>query len=92
MRPFSIFFEIKLWDCLLKLELLTCYLQLKKVVGILVIMKMVPVMMKITMKPVSLMVEIAVDLTSIHYGAQNVSALKKEGEEVEELQHLLELQ
>ena len=39
-------------------------------------MKMVPVMMKITMKPVSLMVEIAVDLMSIHNTAQNVNALK----------------
>ena len=40
----------------------------------------------------TLMVGIAVDLMSIRYGAQNVSALKQEGEELEELQHHLELQ
>ena len=45
------------------------------------------------MKPAFLMVEIAVDLTSIQIGAQNAYALKEEEEgAVVELQHLLELQ
>ena len=45
-----------------------------------------------TIKTTITMVEIAVDLMLILNIAIYVNALKKEGEEVEELQHLLELQ
>ena len=55
-------------------------------------MGIVSVMMKTTMKPAFLMEEIVVDLMSIHNIAQHVYALKEEEGEVEELQHLLELQ
>ena len=47
-----------------------------KAVRILIGMEMAPVMILITMKPVYLMVEIAVDLMSMPFGAPNVSALK----------------
>ena len=50
-------------------------------------MQMATVMISTTMKPASLMEEIAVDLMSIHSGAQNAYALKEEGA-VEELKHL----
>ena len=47
-----------------------------KAVIILIGMEMAPVMIQITMKPAYLMVEIAVDLMSMPYGAQNAYALK----------------
>ena len=40
-------------------------------------MEMASVMIQITMKPAYLMVEIAVDLMSMPYGAQNAYALKR---------------
>jgi hypothetical protein len=46
-----------------------------KAVRILIGMEMAPVMIQITMKPAFLMVEIAVDLMSIQFGAQNAFAL-----------------
>ena len=42
-------------------------------------MRMATVTMLTIMKPASLMEEIAVDLMSIHNGAQNAYALKEEG-------------
>ena len=48
-----------------------------KAVRILVGMEMASVMIQITMKPAYLMVEIAVDLMSMPYGAQNAYALKR---------------
>ena len=49
-----------------------------QVVRFLFIMGIPTVMMKTIMKPASLMEEIAVDLMSIHRGAQNANALKEE--------------
>ena len=46
-----------------------------KAVRILIGMEMAPVMIQTTMKPAFLMVEIAVDLMSIQFGAQNAFAL-----------------
>jgi hypothetical protein len=46
-----------------------------KAVRILIGMEMAPVMISTTMKPAFLMVEIAVDLMSIQFGAQNAFAL-----------------
>ena len=44
-------------------------------------MEITTVMMKTIMKPAFLMVEIAVDLMSIHNTAQNANALEEEEEE-----------
>ena len=49
-------------------------------------------MMKTITKAAFLMVEIAVDLMSIHTNVKNAYALKEEVEEAVELQYLLELQ
>ena len=55
-------------------------------------MQMATVMMSTTMQPAFLMEEIVVDFMSIQIIALYVNALKEEREEVEELQHLPELQ